>query len=626
MPKKAQPLSSTTAQNQEKAVHQIVTCTHRHVEVLASPGSGKTHTLLLRLQYLLNQAVLPQQILVLSFSNEAVRELHRRMDLACTTKAADKPEFSNSPLSKIRISTCHSFANSLLREAPALMTETLQRKLLTLTIKSLRRDMRIRKIWADVSLTTRQRRRAEIMELLDSVNLRRLLSLLDYARAANISTKDAITAPQFAVFPAGASVVREVSRRYRELKRQNASMDYADMLHKGVQKLLTGKADTPYTHVLVDEFQDCSASQIKLLAALARTSDTSVMVLGDPLQAIYRFAGAQYQGLSAHLENVVTLHLPVSHRLTAQTAALASAIAKHNSANAIQTRRTGVMPLLITNTSQTAQARQVLADIQELTSKGADLQEIAVLARTKDMLRPVEAELLRENIVCQRVGSNRDHRHVLNVLRMVKWLLQWKTNQQPIEPKMLVVLGFADHKIDADKAAKEAKTLMTGVASITLEGQYVQCSKSYLRLLGGLRQNPEIHADVNRWTQYCRNFKSTQAMRLAIKRMPSTNITTATIHAAKGREWKHVFVVGATDGVLPIYKAKDIAAQEEERNILYVAVSRAKESLRIYHAPTQNSRVRQLFEKPSRFLRTKQVAKCLQHQSGILMGVNWPRV
>ena len=290
----------------------------------------------------LEQAVLPQQILVLSFSNEAVRELHRRLDLACTTKAADKPEYPNSPLSKIRISTCHAFANSLLREAPALMTETLQRKLLTLAIKSLRQDIRKGKIWANVLLSTRKRLRTEVMSLLSSVNLRRLLSLLDYARAANISTKDAITAPQFASFPAGASVVLKVSRRYRELKRKNASMDYADMLHKGVQKLLTGKADTPYTHVLVDEFQDCSASQIKLLAALARTSGASVMVFGDPLQAIYRFAGAQCQGLSAHLEDVVTLHLPMSHRLTLQTAALASAIAKHTTANAIKTRRSGV--------------------------------------------------------------------------------------------------------------------------------------------------------------------------------------------------------------------------------------------------------------------------------------------
>jgi DNA helicase II / ATP-dependent DNA helicase PcrA len=287
MPKKTQPLTSATAQNQDEATQQIVTCTDRHVEVLASPGSGKTHTLILRLLHLLDHAVLPQQILVLSFSNEAVRELRRRMDLICTAEIASESVHTTSLLSGIRISTCHAFANSLLRKPSALMTDKTQCKLLTTAIKSLRQDMRKQRIWADVSVSTRRRRRAEIMALLDTVSVRRLLVLLDYARAANLSSTDALTEPLFAGVPAGASVVREVSRRYRELKRKNASMDYADMLHDGVQRLRKGKAAAPYTHVLVDEYQDCSAAQTQLLVALAKTAHTSIMVFGDKHQAIY---------------------------------------------------------------------------------------------------------------------------------------------------------------------------------------------------------------------------------------------------------------------------------------------------------------------------------------------------
>lgn len=79
-------------------------------------------------------------------------------------------------------------------------------------------------------------------------------------------------------------------------------------------------------------------------------------------------------------------------------------------------------------------------------------------------------------------------------------------------------------------------------------------------------------------------------------------VTTSTIHAAKGREWDHVFVVGMADGQLPLHLAKGEQMLAEERRLLYVAVTRARESVRLYYAPVFHSRTRQLFEQPSRFL------------------------
>ena len=101
-------------------------------------------------------------------------------------------------------------------------------------------------------------------------------------------------------------------------------------------------------------------------------------------------------------------------------------------------------------------------------------------------------------------------------------------------------------------------------------------------------------------------------MRDALRAMPKETIVTGTIHAAKGLEWEHVFIVGATDGYLPLYHARDKAQLGEERNLLYVAVTRAREAVRLYHAPCKHAKSRQRFESPSTFLTKAAVRETLQ--------------
>jgi DNA helicase-2/ATP-dependent DNA helicase PcrA len=94
--------------------------------------------------------------------------------------------------------------------------------------------------------------------------------------------------------------------------------------------------------------------------------------------------------------------------------------------------------------------------------------------------------------------------------------------------------------------------------------------------------------------------------------MSSAAVTTSTIHAAKGREWDHVFVVGMADGQIPLYLAQDEQMLAEERRLLYVAVTRARESVRLYYAPVFHSLTRKWFEQPSLFLDDKHVQRCLK--------------
>jgi len=101
-------------------------------------------------------------------------------------------------------------------------------------------------------------------------------------------------------------------------------------------------------------------------------------------------------------------------------------------------------------------------------------------------------------------------------------------------------------------------------------------------------------------------------MRHAVKKMDANCVVTSTIHAAKGHEWDHVFITGVTEGVLPIYHAKDEQSLAEERNLLYVAITRACKDVRLYHAPTPHPRGGRHFESVCRFLEEPTVQKTLQ--------------
>ncbi|MBK7002872.1 MAG: ATP-binding domain-containing protein [Rhodoferax sp.] len=120
--------------------------------------------------------------------------------------------------------------------------------------------------------------------------------------------------------------------------------------------------------------------------------------------------------------------------------------------------------------------------------------------------------------------------------------------------------------------------------------------------MGGVRRDAELRADVNRWQPYCRSYGSAKEVRDAIVAQNSAAVVTSTIHAAKGGQWDHVFIVGATEGLLPIHFARDQRMLAEERNLLYVAISRARESVRLYHAPTHITRTGDFATDVSSFL------------------------
>ena len=593
----AQKASSSTQISMSRA---------KFAEIKAVPGSGKTHALLMRLLYLLSNGVPADKILLLSHSTTAVEELRRRK----RTKMQEQREVTsdlrqagsaNTNLAEVKIMTAHAFANSLIPKQTVLKEKQAQ-LLLSTAIKVVQQDCRKSLRARELSEIVYNRRMKLLDELGEQQNLKFVLSFLAVARAATLTLAKTAENPQFADLVPHLKALRVVRKKYAALKEQKGLIDYGDMLHQATDAI-RARATVPYTHILVDEYQDCSPAQVQLLAALANLEGRSIMVFGDPGQAIYGFGGSCYTPLSSVLEGVQELSFPNSHRLTAKNAALASAIRQLPPDQAIQTKRQGTRPVLVTSSSEIGQAERIADDIEQLLEAGTPPEQIVVLGRIKALLHPVEQQLLTREQHSTRLQVRRDNKHVLRVLHLVHLVGRAEKSRQKITVEKLRLALPRLTVVDDEILKKASSAIKNAQRAPSLEGRYRLCGKVYLRLLGGIRSDRDRQHDVNRWEPLCRAYSSAKQMHDAVRAMGARAVFTGTIHAAKGMEWDHVFVVGATDGYLPIFHADgNKAGLAEERNLLYVAITRARETVRLYHAPCNHARSRQRFKKRSRFL------------------------
>lgn len=629
----------------------IVQTNHRFVEVVASPGSGKTHTLLQRADYLVRSGVSPNSILLLSFSNASVNELRRRLSAlnsdtsspapvtaskvalksGKSTVRVSKGQSPDAAIRQVQVSTLHAFALKVIpQSSTALLSEKAAAALLKATVLAVARQCRNGVLWPAISDARRQTRQQLLRDLAGHrESLAELNTLLSVARARGelpALTFDADTS----LFPSlSAKNVRgalnTIAREYRRQKAQRHASDFDDLLVDAtslVTKDPDHRSHRQYTHVLVDEYQDSGVLQARLLAALARKPRRSVWVFGDPHQALYEFAGAGYTPLRDVLteHKVVNLQLPVSRRLTACTAALAATLVK-TQVKTLPHRR-GKPPTLVHSSCDAKQLVRLVRRVKHQVDDGAAPQQIVVLARTQAQLLAVEAALRAADLRVSRLSASTDIKgrelcdDVLRVLRLVRLVDSWSARRLRAERGAADDRRLLQRKVqgrlrawDMEVEAAAFKQLMTSLLRVprfpSLEGRYRACRKAYLSILRTMLDEAErgrLVRELGAWEPMCRAYQSAQEMKTAFRQLPDGAVTTATIHAAKGGEWQHVHLVGATDGLLPIYRARTERAQTEERRLLYVAVTRARDTLTLYHARTRHNRSGQRFDEVSRFL------------------------
>jgi len=537
------------------------------IQVHACPGSGKTTTLIACVKHWVEQGVDPASILVLSFSNAAVTNV--------------KAKLERQGIHGLTVSTIHALGLQLIPDKPAVLTDKERMSLLQRAIRAAAKN--VAHDWPRLPASKQRIKARAVRKLLPKKSA--LLSLFSLCSALDHGDIQDLARTRFGdVFRTSFSVLPIVLKHYNLAKREAGDLDFDDMIALAISHV--ERSDAKWTHILVDEQQDCTAAQGDLVSQLVRTTGAMFRSFGDPAQAIFGFAGAEgvdFRGLMGDC-NLKTL--TISQRLPRRIAALATAIGELPSSAAIESRRKGGALLATTCESEIDMAKRVCTLVKRqlaADSKGT----VAVLARTKAQTYRIDQALRAQGIWAAPTEQRR--RAVLSVLRWSGWAArEGCTTAKRVED----YLSIRCSDIASDRLTGSVKRLRMSCKSASLSGRFRHAALAYVYAYGGELKDSDRKAlrnDLSRWLPSASRAESARTMWDEVRRMEKTNVGRvhlSTIHASKGLEWDTVIVVGVTEGVLPTRHAKDDWALKQERNLLYVAITRAKEALHLFHAPT----------------------------------------
>jgi DNA helicase-2/ATP-dependent DNA helicase PcrA len=572
--------------------------------VIAGAGTGKTRTLTARVAWLMEQGVAPQQIVLLTFTRRASREMLDRV-----------AQIAGPAAHHVRGGTFHAFAHTTLRRYADLVgyprTFTLLDRADAEGLVGLVRD--------ELGLGGRDAalpKRGTILSLLSkTVNTGRALRELleaDY--------------PQYA---AAADALEQLGVRYGERKRAQGVMDYDDLLvlmarllrdHPDARASISGAA----RHVLVDEYQDVNRLQA-LISALLASAHGNLMVVGDEAQSIYAFRGAAVRHIldfpkmfpgcrTTVLEENYRSVQPVLDLANGVLASATEGYEKHLRAF----RGDGPRPVLVEVEEEHDQAQTVLQHILSLNADGVDLSEQAVLFRSGSHANLLELLLTEHGIPYRKFGGIKfnEASHIKDVFALLRlvanprdllaWVrvLSWMpgvgaTTARRIgelvaetEPPRLDVGAYKKRKYFPelsslvsllDEASAVAAELPVLIATVTAW---------YADRGPGLYEDWKKRArDLDTLSLLAERYDTLDGLLADVALDPPEQtevegfddddvLTLSTVHSAKGLEWPVVHVLHLIDGGFPSgFALEDPEAIEEERRLLYVAVTRAKDHL-----------------------------------------------
>jgi DNA helicase-2/ATP-dependent DNA helicase PcrA len=584
--------------------------------VIAGAGCGKTSTLAHRVAHLMVHGADPSRILLLTFSRRAASEMQRRVDRIVASALGQGAGGQHSPM--LWSGTFHAVGARLLRRYA-------------------------HAIGLDPAFTIHDREdSADLMNLVrhelgfcDKAQRFPLKAtcLAIYSRAVNaVQPLDRVLARQFPWCAEWKDDLQRLFGGYVEAKQRQGVLDYDDLLLywgelMGVPELALDVGGH-FDHVLVDEYQDTNALQAKILLRLKPTG-AGLTVVGDDAQAIYGFRAATVRNIldfPAHFEppaRVVTLeqnYRSTQPVLTASNAVIG--LARERFTKNLRTQRgSGAKPALITATDDAAQVDCVVSAILENREAGTPLKEQAVLFRTAHHSAMLEIELTRRNIPFVKYGGLKfiEASHVKDVLVVLRWAENPADRVSGFRALQLIDgIGPATAGKVLDRMAirSPADALTTFQPPARASHAWHDLVELLHRLRGSAAGWPAELDLVRQWYQPHLERRHADAMvraadldqlqRIAAgygsrahfltdltldppsassnesgtPRLDEDYLILSTIHSAKGQEWRAVFVLNVVDGCIPSDMATGSAEEiEEERRLLYVAMTRAKDWL-----------------------------------------------
>lgn len=609
----------------------VVTAPFGYNLVIAGAGTGKTHTLVYRLAYLIESGILPEQIVLLTFTRRAAREMLNR----ATTVLDARCE-------RVQGGTFHAFALNLIQQYHEVLGYPANFTVM---------DAQDAADALDV-LRTQRGYHQHKKRFPKKTTLTAIFS-------SSVNRQSSISDILNADYPHFLSFESEILALYEDwivYKKRFGILDYDDILAKALILLrdfpeIQAQVSAKCKAILVDEYQDTNALQAEFVQLLSRVHQ-HLMAVGDDAQSIYRFRGANFRNILDFpklFPHTKIYKLEQNYRSTSQILNLANQIlvqaAEKHEKTLFTQNPDGELPALVQAPDEAFQSRFVCQMILGYREEGIPLNEMAILVRNSRDAFQLELDLNKRNIPFVKFGGLKfaDTAHIRDLLAHIRvlenvqdaaaWqrillLLEGVGPRTVEEVLMWISVAQNPYQIDEALASEKYKSALRNLVTVIQKIKKEEPSfEVQVQLLGAyyLQMLPRIHPDdqdkraldVQHFADIARNFKSRKEFLHALfldpiestvvdvegKVQDENPLVISTIHSAKGLEFKVVFLIQALQGVLPSsYAIKQQETLDEELRLLYVAVTRAKQELFISYPILQVLSGDLSMGKPSDFL------------------------
>ena len=583
--------------------------------IIAGAGTGKTRTLVYRVAHLIERGVRPDRILLLTFTRRAAQEMLTRAErlVGATSR-------------KVHGGTFHATAHRLLRRYGA--AAGLARDFTIMDQADSADLMQLSRSHLGYAQKSKRFPKKETLQYVYSRHINTGLSVDDIIRDDY---------PQFIEY---LEDFGKIFGDYTRRKQERNLVDYDDLLLFWALILesspeLGGKIAGLYDHVLVDEYQDTNVLQARILKGMCRTH-ANITVVGDDAQSIYSFRGANFRnilGFPQQFAGAKVVTLEQNYRSTPEildaTNTMISRASERFTKNLWTRRGGGERPWLVAAQDEQQQTQFVVDRILELHEEGIPLREIAVLFRAGYMSADLEIELTNRKIPFEKWGGLKflEAAHVKDVLAFLR-ILENPRDEVSWYRILLLLPGIGD---------ATARSAIESMASAAWEsaafGRYAPpprargAHSALVSLLDELRSGAsadqaKVAADISRVRLLYDNIlrekydraepriadldqlqviasgypdRATFLSALALEPPQATQdlpgasskedddcLVLSTAHSAKGKEWDSVFVIWAVDGWFPSARCLNSEEEtDEERRLMYVAMTRAKNYLSV---------------------------------------------
>ncbi|WP_243546505.1 ATP-dependent helicase [Pseudodesulfovibrio tunisiensis] len=579
---------------------EAVTTTEGPVLVIAGAGSGKTRTIVYRLAHLVEQGVDPSQILLLTFTRKAAQEMLLRAEFIL-----------GRPLTGTSGGTFHSFAYATLRRNAmdigfdngfTLMDRGESESI----VKSVKDDLKFGK--GDRSYP----RKSTLMDLISK------------SRNKELTLDQLLDKEAYHLNPYLEDLV-QISKGYDVFKRNHALMDYDDLLFKLDTLLrdnepLRNQLQARYRYIMVDEYQDTNLVQARIVKQLAGRRG-NVMAVGDDAQSIYAFRGANVANILEFpnfFENTRVIRLEQNYRSVQPILDMTNEILKGAFTKFDKTlfsdRNYGKLPCVVKTMSDQTQSRLVVDKVLELYRK-YDLHDIAVLFRAGYQSYPLEVALARVGIEYQKYGGIRFHEaaHIKDVLAYLRLavnshdLMAWQRALSPLKgigPKTVQKIYQAIHTGNAkylEQMKRKQPALKDMLAELDALGKMqLKPAPAIDRIITFYQpmlverypdDYPKRQAGLEQLAQIAGSYQDVETFLgdMSLDGDPEEEkrkenaLVLSTVHSSKGLEWSAVILIDLVEDRFPSRKAMQKPEDmEEERRLMYVACTRAKEELYLF--------------------------------------------